>query len=125
MCRACTVGVGARVIRPGMRSGAPVAWMTWHQPPGGLPMISHSRCSRDSMIRCAVVFITAGTAAMFASTANADPWGQGLPFDGIITGHEADGTPLYSCSTTFIGHAWVGKTRAGWGFCDIGIAWVD
>lgn len=40
------------------------------------------------------------------------------PFDAVVTGQDVDGTPLLSCRSKFEGTQ-VGKTRAGWDYCDI------
>jgi len=42
------------------------------------------------------------------------------PFDGVVTGTDTDGAPLYSCRVNYQGGVYPGKTRSDWAFCDIG-----
>jgi hypothetical protein len=50
-----------------------------------------------------------------------DPhWANGLPPDAIVGGKDSDGALLYACRGSYAWGVHPGKTRAGWGSCDIG-----
>jgi hypothetical protein len=55
-----------------------------------------------------------------------DPnWPLGLTQDSIVFGTDSDGAPLYACRASYLGSIQVGKTRAGWSFCDFGHGGVE
>ena len=46
-------------------------------------------------------------------------YGNPIPYDAVLSGHEASGTPLYLCNTYFEDGYHIGKTRTDYGSCDI------
>jgi hypothetical protein len=52
-------------------------------------------------------------------------WMNGQSNDAIVLGTDSDGSPLFSCRAAYAGSIVPGKTRAGWGSCDVGYAGAE